>query len=81
MAKNKTELVLLQKPNLPLIVWFVALVVSKILNSGVAQDTAEIISFVAILIWAGLEIFSGVNYFRRGLGLTVLLISLFNKFY
>jgi hypothetical protein len=61
-----------QRPNLPIIVWFVALLLSKFIDSDNVSNIFSIISFVALLVWALLEVLTGVNRFRRILGLIVI---------
>jgi len=75
---KKGNVVLAQWPNIPLIVWFIGFVVDKI-TTGNLQELAGFVSFGALIIWAGLEIFSGVNYFRRVLGLVVLIFSFYSR--
>ncbi|MCA9324016.1 hypothetical protein KC992_02845 [Candidatus Saccharibacteria bacterium] len=72
------KIVLGQKPNLPIIVWFTALLLTKITN-GTLQDLFAIMSFGALFTWAWLELFQGVNYFRRALGLLVLVMSIWSR--
>lgn len=45
-----------------------------ILPSGHWSTLAQVLSYGALFTWAWLELFEGVNYFRRALGLTVLLV-------
>lgn len=79
--KDKNGRVILgQKPNLPLVVWFASLILQKV-SSDNLQSLYELISFGAIFTWAWLEIFQGVNYFRRILGLVVMFITLYSRIY
>ncbi len=71
------RIVVAQTPNAPLMVWFVALVASKLLRAPHMVSLFEHVSFGAIFIWAWLEIFEGVNVFRRVLGLVVLIGALY----
>ena len=73
------KIIIWQFPNIPIIVWGIGLVISKVFNEGIIHDLASAVSFGAIFTWAYLEIFQGVNYFRRALGVVVLTISLFGK--
>lgn len=77
MKKNKKKFVIAQKPNLPLIVWFVTLLISKLPLPLILIKIFALISFGAIFTWAWLEIFSGVNYFRRILGGVVMFIIIY----
>jgi len=66
------RVIMYQRPNVPLIAWAVLTVISLLLNG----KTASVLSVVAtsmLGIWALLEIFRGVNYFRRALGLLVMI--------
>jgi hypothetical protein len=73
------RLALASKPNAPLITWFAALVVTKILPDGSWHMVASLVSFGALFTWAWLEIFHGVNYFRRILGATVLVVTVLSR--
>jgi hypothetical protein len=71
--------ILWQQPNLPIIVWAVATVLSKLVAHGKLHDFLTLVAFGAIFTWAWLETFSGINNFRRGLGIVVLIISLYSR--
>ena len=59
---------IVQFPNAPLIVAFTSGLVA--LNShGREHSYAQAVSYLAMAIWAYLELFQGVNAFRRLLGL------------
>jgi hypothetical protein len=72
------RLVIAQWPNLPVVLASSATLLSFALPSSPFKTTLELVAFGTWYTWAWLEIFSGVNYFRRGLGALVLagLISL-----
>lgn len=72
------RVVLFQAPNLPIIVWLVTLVLSKLFVSGSVHDMLRVISFGALFTWAWLELFSGSNYLRRVLGFVVLVVTIFS---
>jgi len=70
--KNKdAQLAIWQTPNLPLSVWSIAALLRWLLH-GTPEHWASVVAFGALFTWAWLELFQGVNYFRRALGLTVL---------
>lgn len=71
-------LTLFQLPNLPFIVWFGSLAMSSI-TTGTANRVFELVSFDALFTWAWLEIFKGDNYFRRLLGLIVMIVIITNR--
>ncbi|HET9098170.1 MAG TPA: hypothetical protein VFN51_00980 [Candidatus Saccharimonadales bacterium] len=74
---DKGRIVIWQTPNLPLIGWAVFTIASLIFNSGSAASTILTwLAVVALLYWAYLEIFKGVNYFRRLLGVIVLILNI-----
>lgn len=63
------RLVITQKPNLPIIVAITATLASfSGLINYYAGEFFELIAFGAWFTWAWLEIFQGVNVFRRALG-------------
>ena len=66
------KVVLWQRPNIWLAIWFLAAISGLIVSHGRIMKAAYFIGSAALVIWALLEIFQGVNYFRRGLGVVVL---------
>lgn len=70
---SEGKIVIAQMPNLPLIVGLAALVLQYTLPSGKLQTGADLVAFGALFTWAWQEVFAGVNYFRRALGLIVLI--------
>lgn len=72
------HITLIQLPNLPLVVFIVSAIFARIFVSGPANNLFKVLAFGSIFTWAWLEIFSGVNYFRRILGLVVFAISIFS---
>ncbi len=70
------KVVIWEMPNLPLIVWAVFTGLSVILSKGTLADVCSWIGSAALIIWSLLEIFRGVNYFRRALGLLVLIFAI-----
>ncbi|MGZ6005663.1 MAG: hypothetical protein ACXWLH_05985 [Candidatus Saccharimonadales bacterium] len=76
------NVVIWQMPNVPLISWAIFTTLSLFI-SGKTSDVLSWIAGVSLIVWAILEIFKGVNYFRRTLGLIVLVfavISLIKNF-
>ena len=73
------EIVLAQMPNLPLIVWTVASLLKLIFTTGKISIGLEAIAFGALFTWAWEELFQGINYFRRALGLIILVTLLLSK--
>lgn len=64
-------------PNVPLLTWLVTLPLGWIL-SGTADKLMSVIGHGALFTWAWLELFQGVNYFRRALGAVVLLYTIWS---
>jgi hypothetical protein len=67
------NVVLAQKPNLPLLVWIGATLLKLLFVSGNIYLILDAIAFGSLFTWAWQELFKGVNYFRRTLGLIVLI--------
>lgn len=59
---------IVQFPNNPLIIAFVAGQLAGMLH-GSGSDYAKAISYLAMIVWAYLELVDGVNWFRHLLGL------------
>ena len=72
--------VLWQWPNLPLYGWIVFRVLSAVAPTGHLKVGAEQLSTALLFTWAFLEAIKGVNYFRRLLGVIVL-IALIASFF
>lgn len=66
------RIVIAQMPNLPILVGLTAALLQFVLPSGNLQTTSSLVAFGALFTWAWQELFDGVNYFRRSLGLLVL---------
>ncbi|MBE9113980.1 hypothetical protein IQ273_31925 [Nodosilinea sp. LEGE 07298] len=69
---SEGNIVIGQKPNLPAVVAVVATLLQAILPSGTLQTAIVLIAFGTWYTWAWQELFAGVNYFRRSLGLLTL---------
>ncbi len=70
------KLVIVQVPNLPLLIWIIGTLSGHIfnLNTRLAAWLA-VITFLALLTWALVEVISGSSRFRRILGLVILILS------
>ena len=66
------NIVIAQPPNPPLILWGVASLLQLVFTSGFTNIALDLIAFGSLFTWAWLELFQGVNYFRRTLGFIVL---------
>ncbi|WP_066425133.1 hypothetical protein [Anabaena sp. 4-3] len=67
------NIVIAQMPNLPLIVWVVSGSLSLIFTTGKINTVFDVVANGSLFTWAWMELFQGVNYFRRFLGLAVLI--------
>lgn len=70
---SEGNIVIAQMPNLPLLVGVTATLLELVLPSGDLRLGTDLVAFGALFTWAWQEIFAGVNYFRRALGLFVLI--------
>jgi hypothetical protein len=77
---NEGNIVIAQPPNLPLLVGITASVLSLIVKSGNIHIGLEAVAFGSLFTWAWQELFEGVNYFRRALGLLVLIAVIASRF-
>jgi hypothetical protein len=66
---------IVQFPNLPLIVAFLASQAGRVLSTA-ETPYARSISYLAMTIWAYEELIDGVNWFRRLLGLTYAVVTI-----
>jgi len=66
---SEGKIVIAQMPNLPLLAGVGATLVQFILPSSALQAGADLVGFGALFTWAWQELFQGVNYFRRAIGL------------
>ena len=73
------NVVLAQIPNPPLITWIVASLLKIIFTTGKINVGLEALAFGSLFTWAWEELFQGVNYFRRTLGLVVIVILIASK--
>ncbi|NJL64572.1 MAG: hypothetical protein HC903_25550 [Methylacidiphilales bacterium] len=73
------KIVLAQMPNLPIIVWLTASLLKLVFTTGEINTGLDVLANGSLFTWAWLELFQGVNYFRRALGLLVLIGILVTK--
>jgi len=66
--------VIWQRPNIWLIGWVVLTVISLFFTGRMA-DILSGIGSAALIVWALLEVFKGDSYFRRLLGIVVLIFA------
>lgn len=73
------DVVVYQHPNVLLITWVVLAFISLFVEEPLA-DVLWHISLAVLVIWSLLEIFKGVNYFRRLFGAFVLVLVVLAAF-
>ena len=73
------NIVIGQPPNPPILVWASASVLQLIFKTGAIHTGLDLIALIAIGVWAVGELFQGVNYFRRSLGLIVLVATIASR--
>lgn len=73
------RIVITQRPNLPILSWIFFTITANLLPDGQLQAAAEIMALGSVFTWAWLELFQGVNTFRRILGATILLGVVFSR--
>ncbi|MBD1869142.1 hypothetical protein H6F88_05185 [Oculatella sp. FACHB-28] len=66
---SEGNIVIAQMPNLPILLGSAAAFLQFVLPSGKIQTAFALIAFGTLFTWAWQELFEGVNYFRRSLGL------------
>lgn len=69
------HVVLWQTPN-PWLIGWAALTTLSLFFTGHTADILSTIASVSLVIWSLLEIFKGINYYRRLLGVAVLAYAL-----
>lgn len=76
---NDGNLTIAQMPNLPILIWLAATLLALLITSGNFHRGLDALAFGSLFTWAWQELFQGVNYFRRLLGLIVLLVAIASK--
>ncbi len=74
------RVVVWQSPNKWLAGWFIGMVINWFVPFGLVHRIVGTVSFVALVVWALLEVTQGVNYFRRTIGLLVILLLILTRF-
>lgn len=76
--KNKDDqTVITQKPNAPIVAWFIFLLIGLLPLSQELSDLVDFLGFSAIFIWASLEILDGNSPFRKLLGVVVMVFIIY----
>ncbi|MCY7335764.1 MAG: hypothetical protein LH613_06060 [Chamaesiphon sp.] len=80
---NTGEIVVAQAPNIPILVWIAATLLKLVFKTGQVKIALDVLAFGSLLYWSFLEITQGATYFRRDLGVIVLIalmISVIERF-
>ena len=78
---DKGNIVIVQPPNLPILICFAATALYLFSTTAVLEHLFGAIAFGTFFTWAWMELFQGVNYFRRMLGLLGLLGAIASQVY
>ena len=70
---DQGKIALWQQPNLPLLLWFGLKAVSYVITDERVKNSLDHLSMAFLFTWAYLELTQGINYFRRSLGLVVII--------
>ncbi len=68
---------IIQPASATLIGWAVLTLIAKLIPGGDAETLIEFLAFGCLIIWASLEVVSGISYFRRTLGFIVLFCAIY----
>ena len=80
---NTGEIVVAQAPNIPILVWIAATLLKLVVKTGQVKIALDVLAFGSLLYWSFLEITQGATYFRRDLGVIVLIalmVSVIERF-
>lgn len=70
------KIVIVQFPNLPISTWLICTLINRLLPGSSVSPLLTFVGTGALFTWAWLELFNGVTYVRRLLGLIVLMALL-----
>ncbi|MDN5274958.1 MAG: hypothetical protein JWP06_859 [Candidatus Saccharibacteria bacterium] len=71
---------IIQWPNLPIIGWFLSMIIAIFVASGSAKLSFSNLSLAFLAIWSYLEVTQGLSYFRRTLGIIVAILTIYSFF-
>lgn len=78
---DKGDIVIFQPPNLPISIAIAATTLYLFSTNSTLEHLFGAIAFGTFFTWSWLELFQGVNYFRRTLGLLGLLSAIASQVY
>ena len=70
--------VVAQFPNVPITIWLATVILNRFVQAQPANTVLSIVGTASLTVWALLEIYSGVNLFRKLLGSAVLLYIVYS---
>lgn len=71
---------MVQRPNLLLLIWAFFSAISFLIPDENLKAGSKLTASAALFCWAYMEVTTGVNYFRKLLGIVVLLAVIINFF-
>jgi hypothetical protein len=74
------KLSLIELPNIPLLLAALCWIASILMKQSSFHHLFSELQFGFLFVWSWLEITKGESYFRKVLGLTVLILIIYNKF-
>jgi hypothetical protein len=74
ISDSDGHIVLWQSPNLLLSVWIVLRIVTLLLKGSHLKSGLEQLSTAILFAWACFEMTTGVNYFRKTIGILVMVV-------
>ncbi len=77
---DQGNIVIWQRPNIPLTSWFIFKVISMVIREGNFKTGFAYLSTAYLFTWAYLEIVSGKSPFRRVMGVIVLVVIVLSYF-
>ena len=72
--RTNISYIIFQKPNIPLLGWLLFFIAAYIVKQPETKDVLYFTANTFLVVWAILEIFQGVNIFRRLLGSIILVL-------
>lgn len=77
---SRGNVVIWQRPNIPLWGWIVTRLSDRLVHDTHVSNGLHYLGVTLLFTWSYLELTSGVNYFRRTLGLVVLAFTIISLF-
>ncbi len=74
------NIAIVQPPNLIISTWALASIAKLVFPTGSINGGLDLIATIALFVWSGTELFLGDSYFRRTLGVIVLVGMILLKF-